>query len=599
MGFGLKKIQAAVETYFENKDIFVPVYYTFKDEESNVVRTFDLNRVQRFFMTFHEPSSCFVAQILSNAVMSVIVVNIIVNIMMTLPQYRSVVVTSCSDPACDNDATLCPNETMCAPTTDPTLVEIDDYCVIIFTIEYLFRLFTVWSVPMRLANLVPKGWDDEEMFVAGVEDREFMLEPRQKWYSTTVGYFFQGKNVIDLVAILPFYITLANPGSNASLSFIRALRLFRIVRAFNMNASAGVTNLIIRTVQESLEVILLLLFFSSMIIIIFGSIIVDAEAGKYTVSEAYPDGAYIRKGVDGDYERTPFVSTLMGMYWAVITMTTVGYGDIVPVTAVGRLIAVACAFVGVLFMALPISILGANFTVQYQRLSASQRQERKRRTSVMLAKKSSIKTGKEVKLKEVEMASFSVKGNGSESSGGGLKTGNRMADAIMEERNKDEQAMAAVYHRGADVSASRKRSESSSDETDTPRSRNGSAYDPLSPVDIDLITDGSATPGRSYPATPASMSSAVPRDDKWIRSLVANFRELEEKATDETVSGQDKREVLQNLSDNLLVMSSKLREEAAMEVVRAEERSRILNASLAMVSKTCQHILENVPDEDH
>merc|ERR1711988_864131 len=97
----------------------------------------------------------------------------------------------------------------------------------------------------------------------------------------------------------------------------------------------------------------------------------------------------------------PYTSTLVGMYWAVITMTTVGYGDIVPVTTEGRLIAVACAFVGVLFMALPISILGANFTVQYQRLSANQRQERKRRTSVMLAKKASIKTGKAVKVKEL------------------------------------------------------------------------------------------------------------------------------------------------------------------------------------------------------
>ena len=590
MGWGFKKIRAAVETYFENKDIFVPEFYTFKDEESNQVRTYDLNRVQRLFMTFHEPSSCFVAQILSNAVMSVIVLNIIVNIMMTLPQYRNVTVTSCSKPACDNDATLCPNETMCAPTTDPQLVLIDDYCVIIFTIEYLFRLATVWSVPMRLANLVTKGWDDEEMFVAGVEDRDVELEPKQKWYTTTVGYFFQGKNLIDLVAILPFYITLANPGSNASLSFIRALRLFRIVRAFNMNASAGVTNLIIKTVQESLEVILLLLFFSSMIIIIFGSIIVDAEAGTYTVNEAYPEGAYIRRGVDGDYERTPFVSTLMGMYWAVITMTTVGYGDIVPVTNVGRLIAVACAFVGVLFMALPISILGANFTVQYQRLSANQRQERKRRTSVMLAKKASIKTGKAVKVKELELPSISPENSKS----GGLKTGNRMADAIMEERTKDEQAMASIYH-----STSKKSSDNSSgdDPLDTPRSRNNSSsYDPLSPVDLELVVEG-ASPVRPKSRTPTS-SSRTPNNDKWIRSIVANFRDLEEKATDETLHAGERREVLQNLSDNLQVMSSRLREEAALEVARAEERSRVLNASLAMVSKTCQHLLEHVPEEN-
>ena len=83
-----------------------------------------------------------------------------------------------------------------------------------------------------------------------------------------------------------------------------------------------------------------------MIIIIFGSIIVDAESGKYTVSAEYPNGAYVRTGVDGMEERTPFVSTIMGMYWAVITMTTVGYGDVVPSSNVGRLLAVACAFVG-------------------------------------------------------------------------------------------------------------------------------------------------------------------------------------------------------------------------------------------------------------
>merc|ERR1712196_642079 len=125
--------------------------------------------------------------------------------------------------------------------------------------------------------------------------REAKLEPPQNWYTTTINYFFQGKNLIDFVAILPFYISLISSGSDASLSFIRALRLFRIVRAFNMNASAGVTNLIIKTVQESLEVIILLLFFSSMIIIIFGSIIVDAESGKFTVNADYPSGAYVRK----------------------------------------------------------------------------------------------------------------------------------------------------------------------------------------------------------------------------------------------------------------------------------------------------------------
>lgn len=577
-------MRASVETYFESKAIFVPERYTFVDEETRLVRQYDLDHIQRFFMTFHEPSSCFIATVASNSVMLVIVINIVVNILMTLPQYRSVAVDSCNSPACDNDSVLCPGTVICAPTTDAKLVTIDDWCVIIFTIEYFFRLLTVWSVPMRLANLVPKGWDEEEMFVAGHEDREALIEPKQKWYSTTLGYFFQGKNLIDLVAILPFYITLADPGSSASLSFIRALRLFRIVRAFNMNASAGVTNLIIRTVQESLEVIMLLLFFSSMIIIIFGSIIVDAEAGTYTVSTDYPDGAYVRKGVDGDYERTPFVSTIMGMYWAVITMTTVGYGDIVPVSNVGRMIAVACAFIGVLFMALPISILGANFTVQYQRLSANQRQERKRRTSVMLAKKASLKTGKEIKVKPgaVEMTfqgqgEVEVEVEGEEGRPGEptldsldlshLKTGNRMADAIMLEKAKDEKTMASIYHNKKPTVAGGKKLD----------------YDSVSVSDID--DQGSAHSPRGGDNI-----------DEFRHMLVA-FNELEERIHDEHIGTIEKREVLGSFQDNLRIISDALRTEAREDVIRAERRAIVLNTALGVMTKSCQHILDGVPEE--
>ena len=134
-----------------------------------------------------------------------------------------------------------------------------------------------------------------------------------------------------------------------------------------------------------------------MIILIFGSIIFDVEMGTYVYNADYPSGAYIHRDTEtGDDYKSPYTSTLVGMYWAVITMTTVGYGDIVPVTTEGRLIAVACAFIGVLFMALPISILGANFTVQYQRLSAQQRAERKKRANLMLQKKAASISGKAI-----------------------------------------------------------------------------------------------------------------------------------------------------------------------------------------------------------
>eukprot|EP00605_Chrysophyceae_sp_TOSAG23-4_P001173 GSChrysophyteH1.ASY1.ANO1.1281.1 assembled CDS len=314
---------------------------------------------QRCFVLLQEPTSCILAGWVSNFVLLVILVNVICNVYMTLPAHRQHPVTDCVKPAC-SDSQFCDGKVICPPTTDPFLVKIDDICVIIFSVEYFARLGLVSFVKSRLASL---------------------------WYWNIYSYFWQTKNLIDVIAIIPFYITVIDSDADASLSFIRVLRLFRIVRAFNMNANAGVTSLIIKTVTESMEVILLLLFFSAMIILIYGSIIFDVEMGKFTVDADYPTGAYLRKDLNGEVGESPFTSTLVGMYWAVITMTTVGYGDIYPVSVEGRLLAVTCAFVGVLFMALPISILGANFTVQYQRLSEQQRIERKKRATLLLSKK--------------------------------------------------------------------------------------------------------------------------------------------------------------------------------------------------------------------
>ena len=456
---------------------------------------------------------------------------------------------------------------------------------------------------MRLANLVPKGWDDDEMFMAGHEEREPMAEPIQSWYSTTLNYFFQGKNLIDFVAILPFYISLMSSGSDASLSFIRALRLFRIVRAFNMNASAGVTNLIIKTVQESLEVILLLLFFSSMIIIIFGSIITDAEKGVYTVNADYPNGAYVRTGADGDDEKTPFISTIMGMYWAVITMTTVGYGDVVPTSDVGRLLAVACAFIGVLFMALPISILGANFTVQYQRLSAQQRRDRKKRTTMMLAKKASMKTGKSIDLGDLELVDKKVAENtytlgvSEDPEGINLKTGNRMADAIMLEHIKDEESRQAIYHSGS------KKSSGSAASDHTPDSPRSPTYDGLSTNDMDSVytgTDMSPSPKRT-PRLSASAAGGSGNSQQLKQTLVTTMGLLKDwRGHDEKdeMDASDKRHHLVMIMDQVKQMSHQLMQESHDDIKRAEERAKMMQLGVSALERSAQAMLEAVPDPD-
>jgi voltage-gated potassium channel Kch len=563
-----QEAKLAFEHYFEENDFFVPEVYYFRDEETGAERTYTLTWIQRFFLTLHEPSSSIMSSICSNTIMAVILLNIIVNVMMTLPQYRGYPVDDCSSPACENVSGVCANETICEPTTEPLLVSIDDACVIIFTIEYVFRIAMVGQASLRLAGLVPAGWDEEEHFLAQHEDRDPELEPETTALQTTQAYFWQAKNLIDLVAILPFYVTLANPDSDTSLSFIRVLRLFRVVRAFKMNASSGVTNLIIKTVQESMQVIILLLFFSAMIILIFGSIIFDVEMGTYVYNSEYPSGAYIHKDSEtGDDYKSPYTSTLVGMYWAVITMTTVGYGDIVPVTTEGRLIAVACAFIGVLFMALPISILGANFTVQYQRLSAQQRAERKKRNNLMLQKKAASISGKAITEGVDDSNSSKVNRASSfsdEVDSSNLRTGNRLADAIMIEQRKDDAEREKMF---------------------------ANKYGTVSITDQDNDAADDAS-DKSYLDSPRRAERIDSSDNNNISKILLTIDEMEEKVNDVVIPSEKCRKSLKALIATAKSICGEATRQRREDIASANERCR-------SVVYSCDRLLTGVQEVIH
>mgnify|MGYP000045648137 CR=1 FL=1 len=148
--------------------------------------------------------------------------------------------------------------------------------------------------------------------------------------------------LVDLVAILPFYLTVG-------VSDLRILRIFRLLRVFRIFKLARYTNAIqvlLGAVRDKREEISLAVIILLILILISASLIYFAE------HEAQPD-------------RFPDIPS--AIWWAIVTLTTVGYGDIYPVTPLGKIIASFVAVLGIAMFALPAGILGAGFTEQLQK----------------------------------------------------------------------------------------------------------------------------------------------------------------------------------------------------------------------------------------
>lgn len=358
---------------------FIPRSFEKRRDVFTAPRIFDLNIFERMFVCLDDPGASIVGSIISNLMMVVIVLNLIVGIMFTIDKYRNEVPGSCQHPVCVNDPVKCPGKTVCEPVEAGVLMIIDEACVIIFTIEYGLRAILVWFMKpynVRLVGVVDKRWDEEEEDRALKDDVPRRADPEYSFWYPPVAYAFLGKNVIDILAVLPFYISLA--GSGVSLSYIRVLRLLRILRAFKIRGG-GVARVMFRSLVDSIEPLLLLLASSSLVVLVYGSIMFDLESGMYEWrcdwdtgfngdQSGQCRGGYLRDNIAGTaIEVSPFRSSLLGMYWAVVTMTTVGYGDLYPTSTEGRCLAVLCAFTGLVLISLPISILGNNFSTEYRK----------------------------------------------------------------------------------------------------------------------------------------------------------------------------------------------------------------------------------------
>lgn len=148
-------------------------------------------------------------------------------------------------------------------------------------------------------------------------------------------YVLSPYGVVDLLAILPTYIALAMPEA-ASLLIIRLLRILRIFRVLRLMAFLSEANILAGALRRSSRKIFV--FFSMMIIttVIFGCLL------------------YVVEGPARGFNSIP-----LSIYWAIVTITTVGYGDLVPVTALGRAISATGMLLGYAIIAVPTGIITA------------------------------------------------------------------------------------------------------------------------------------------------------------------------------------------------------------------------------------------------
>jgi len=200
---------------------------------------------------------------------------------------------------------------------------------------------------------------------------------RDNGFVRTWNYLTTNMNLIDAIAIAPFYLEALFGVGAGGLAFLRILRLARVFRLFKFgHLNEGVT-LLGNVIRQSYPSLKLLAFFAMIGTVLYGSIIYLCEQGTWHGPEDGEEGKWKRPNPLGTgTELTPFLSIPRSMWWVMVTATTVGYGDMVPTTPFGKVVASLTMVSGVMVLALPITIISSNFTNEYEKLEDLKAQQR-------------------------------------------------------------------------------------------------------------------------------------------------------------------------------------------------------------------------------
>ncbi|MEJ1287041.1 potassium voltage-gated channel shaker-related subfamily member 7 [Cricetulus griseus] len=278
---------------------------------------------RQLWLLFEFPESSQAARVLAVVSVLVILVSIVVFCLETLPDFRDdrddpglAPLAAATGPflARLNGSSSMPGAPSRLPFSDPFFV-VETLCICWFSFELLVRLVACPSKAIFFKNVM---------------------------------------NLIDFVAILPYFVALGTElarqrgvGQPAmSLAILRVIRLVRVFRIFKLSRHSKGLQILGQTLRASMRELGLLIFFLFIGVVLFSSAVYFAEVDR----------------VD-----THFTSIPESFWWAVVTMTTVGYGDMAPVTVGGKIVGSLCAIAGVLTISLPVPVIVSNFSYFYHR----------------------------------------------------------------------------------------------------------------------------------------------------------------------------------------------------------------------------------------
>ncbi|XP_004547717.1 A-type voltage-gated potassium channel KCND3 isoform X3 [Maylandia zebra] len=273
------------------------------DQEENMdLKMPNMNFRETMWRAFENPHTSTMALVFYYVTGFFIAVSVITNVVETVP---------CG-------ATANQKDMPCGERYTVAFFCMDTACVMIFTVEYLLRLF---AAPSRYRFM-----------------RSVM-------------------SIIDVVAILPYYIGLVMTNNEDVSGAFVTLRVFRVFRIFKFSRHSQGLRILGYTLKSCASELGFLLFSLTMAIIIFATVMFYAEKGSSS---------------------SKFTSIPASFWYTIVTMTTLGYGDMVPKTIAGKIFGSICSLSGVLVIALPVPVIVSNFSrIYHQNQRADKRRAQK------------------------------------------------------------------------------------------------------------------------------------------------------------------------------------------------------------------------------